>query len=239
MTKHLMTRQWLVVLATVVVAVTAVAGGWKWYTEQQAAEAGMLRASGRLESTEINLSSEVGGVLATRPVQEGDRVQRGAVLAAFDTDLLYHQIATADTVTRLHLQLQRDRQTLRAPFEGWVIRTDFEPGEMVPPGAPVVVLTDWRQLTLKVYLPEDQFGRVAIHQSAQVSVDSYPGEVFTGSVTSIASDAEFTPRDMQTQEDRVKSVYAIKLRVPNADLRLKPGMFADAVFTISPGRTGS
>jgi HlyD family secretion protein len=114
-----------------------------------------------------------------------------------------------------------------------VVRTAFEPGEIVPAGMPVVVVADWRNLTLKVYLPEDQFGRVGVGQSARVSVDAYPSEGFRGTVTSIASDAEFTPRDMQTQEGRVKSVYAIKLRVPNVDLRLKPGMFAAAVFTAS------
>ena len=233
------TKRSIVLAAVVLVAAVAAGGGWWWYTEQQAAQAGVLRASGRLEATEVDLSSELGGVLATRPVQEGDRIQRGAVLATFDTDLLDHQLESADTVTKLHMQLQRDRQTLRAPLDGWVVRTDFEPGEMVPPGMPVVVVADWRNLTLKVYLPEDQFGRVSVGQAGRVSVDAYPGQSFPGTITSIASDAEFTPRDMQTQEDRVKSVYAIKLRVPNVDLRLKPGMFADAVFTLTPSQGGS
>jgi HlyD family secretion protein len=84
-----------------------------------------------------------------------------------------------------------------------------------------------------VHLPEDQFGRVALGQTARVSVDAYPGETFGGQVTFIASEAEFTPRTVQTQEDRVKSVYAIKLQVPNNDLRLKPGMFADAAFQVN------
>lgn len=229
-----------ILAVAVVLIVAAGATGWWWVTQQQAAQAGVLRASGRVEATEVDLSSELGGVLATRPVQEGDRVQRNAVLATFDTDLLDQQIQSApDTATRIRLQLQRDRQTLRAPLDGWVVRTDFEPRELVPPGAPVVVVANWRNLTLKVYLPEDQFGRVAVGQSAHISVDAYPNETFSGTVSSIASDAEFTPRDMQTEEDRVKSVYAIKLRVPNPDLRLKPGMFADAVFITSTARSGS
>jgi len=93
---------------------------------------------------------------------------------------------------------------------------------MVPAGMPVVVVADWRNLTIKTYLPEDQFARVGVGQSARVSVDVYPSEGFRETVIGIASDAEFTPREMQTQEDRVKSMYAIKLRVPNADPRLKP-----------------
>jgi HlyD family secretion protein len=233
MLKRLMTKQWILVVV-LVVAGLAIFEGWSWYSEQQTAQARVLRGSGRLEATEVDVASELGGVLATRPVQEGDRVQRGQIVASFDTDLLDQQIQSApDTATRMRLQLQRDRQTLRAPLDGWVVRTNFEPREVVPAGVPVVVAADWRALTLKVYLPEDQFGRVSIGQSASVSVDAYGNDTFSSKVTSIASDAEFTPRDMQTQEDRVKSVYAIKLRVPNPDLRLKPGMFADAAFTVS------
>jgi multidrug resistance efflux pump len=233
MLKRFMTKQWILVMV-LVVAGLAIFEGWSWYSEQQTAQARVLRGSGRLEATEVDVASELGGVLATRPVEEGDRVQRGQIVATFDTDLLDQQIQSApDTATRMRLQLQRDRQTLRAPMDGWVVRTNFGTREVVPPGVPVVVVADWRSLTLKVYLPEDQFGRVGIGQSASVSVDPYGKDTFSAKVTSIASDAEFTPRDMQTQEDRVKSVYAIKLRVPNTDLRLKPGMFADAAFTVS------
>jgi multidrug efflux pump subunit AcrA (membrane-fusion protein) len=163
-------------------------------------------------------------------------VRKGDLLAQLDVELLDHQIRTApDLSTQLHLQRERERQTLRAPIDGWVVRTLYEPGEQVAPGAPVVVVADWRDLTLKVYLSEDRFGRVAIGQSASVTVDAYPGETFTGAVTFIASEAEFTPRNVQTREDRVKSVYAVKLRVPNQDLRLKPGMFADGVFATRVG----
>ena len=224
-----MKRLMAIVAALLVLAMAA--GGWWWYTERQAAEARLLRASGMLEATEVAISSEVGGRLAERTVREGDRVRKGDLLAQLDVELLDHQIRTApDPATQLHLQQQRDRQTLRAPIDGWVVRTLYEPGEQVAPGAPVVVVADWRDLTLKIYLSEDRFGRVAVGQPASVTVDAYPGETFSGSVTFIASEAEFTPRNVQTREDRVKSVYAIKLRVPNQDLRLKPGMFADAVF---------
>jgi multidrug resistance efflux pump len=225
----------LMMIGTALLLVAMVGGGWWWYTGRQAAEARLLRASGMLEATQVALSAELGGQLATRPVREGDMVRRGTILAELDVDLLEHQIQTVpDLATRLHLERQRDRQTLRAPIDGWVVRTLYEPGEQVAPGAPVVVVADWRELTLKVYLSEDRFGRVAIGQRAGITVDTYPGEEFTGTVTFIASEAEFTPRNVQTREDRVKSVYAVKLRVPNQDLRLKPGMFADAVFANRP-----
>lgn len=223
-----MSKRLIVAAAVVAIAIATIAG-WRWYAGLPG-DADVLRASGMIEATEVAVSSEVGGRLLERPIQEGDRVRRDAVLARFDTDLLDHQIQLADTGTRLHLELQRDRQTLRAPFEGWVVRTVFESGEVVPPGAPVAVVADWRELTLKVYLPEDQFGRVALGEGTAVTVDAYPGETFAGAVSAIASSAEFTPRNVQTREDRVKSVYAVKIRLPNADLRLKPGTFADAAF---------
>lgn len=223
--RHAITILGLLLLAA------AGAAGWWWYSERQAAEARLLRASGRLEATEVALSSELGGRLATIDVREGQSVRRGDRVASFDTMLLEHQMQTApDLTTRLHLERQLERQTVVAPFDGWVMRTVFEPGEQVPPGAPVAVVADWRDLTLKVYLPEDRFGRVALGQAAVVSVDAYQGEEFFGRVTYISSEAEFTPRNVQTRDDRVKSVYAIKLAVPNADLRLKAGMFADALF---------
>jgi multidrug resistance efflux pump len=222
-------KRWTLTVA-VVAAVAVAAGGWWWVARSAVAEPGWLQASGMLEATEVKLASELGGRLADRPAREGQPMRRGEVLAIFDTELLDHQIRTADAATRLHLERQRERQTLRAPFDGWVARTVYEPSELVAPGAPVVVVADWRELTLKVFLPEDRFGRVMLGQAATVTVDAYPGEVFAGEVVFIAAEAEFTPRNVQTREDRVKSVYAIKLRVPNADLRLKPGMFADTTL---------
>lgn len=231
-------RKRLILTLGMFLLVAAVVGGGWWYERQQTAEAGRLRASGMLEATEVNLAPELGGQLATLPVREGEPVEAGAVVATFDTTLLDRQIATADDVTRLYLERERARQTLQAPFDGWVVRTVFEPKEVVAAGMPVVVVADWRELTLKVYLPEDQFGRVSLGQMGRITVDAYPGASFAGQVSFISSEAEFTPRTVQTQEDRVKSVYAIKLRVPNPDLRLKPGMFADAVFAVADSSSG-
>jgi multidrug efflux pump subunit AcrA (membrane-fusion protein) len=219
------------------VAVLAVAAGvvwWRGYQAAQAQDASLLRASGMLEATEVRVGSELGGRLASRPASEGNRAQLGMVLATFDTELLDHQIQTADTLSRLHLERQRDRQTLRSPIDGWVLRTVFEADEQVPPGAPVVVVGDLQKLTLKVFLPEDKFGRVMLGQSASLTADAYPGETFSGRVRFISPEAEFAPRNIQTREDRVKMVYAIKLDVANTDLRLKPGMFADVTFSPEP-----
>jgi HlyD family secretion protein len=85
---------------------------------------------------------------------------------------------------------------------------------------------------LVIYIPENRVGQVGVGQEAQVTVDSFPSQVFVGHVASIAGKAEFTPRNVQTQEERVNLVFAVKVSIPNPDLRLKPGIPADA--TIEP-----
>jgi len=90
-----------------------------------------------------------------------------------------------------------------------------------------VIVGDLRRLTLTVYVPEDQYGQVYLGQEYPVSVDSFPGQTFTGVVTRIADQAEFTPRNVQTVSGRKSTVYAVRLSLTNPDLSLKPGMPAD------------
>jgi HlyD family secretion protein len=85
---------------------------------------------------------------------------------------------------------------------------------------------------LRAYVPETDVGRVRIGQAAAVSVDAFPGRTFAGSVTEIASQAEFTPKNVQTREERVKLVFGVKIEVDNPGGDLKPGMPADAVITV-------
>jgi HlyD family secretion protein len=86
---------------------------------------------------------------------------------------------------------------------------------------------------LTVYLPESSYGNVKLGQAARVTVDAYPGVSFSASVVHIADQAEFTPRNVQTVEGRRTTVYALKLDMPNADGKLKPGMPADVTFNES------
>jgi len=86
------------------------------------------------------------------------------------------------------------------------------------------------EVTLVIYIPENRIGQVRLGQEAQVQVDSFPERVFVGHVSSIAGEAEFTPRNVQTQEERVNLVFAVKVRIPNPDYALKPGMPADATI---------
>jgi multidrug resistance efflux pump len=124
--------------------------------------------------------------------------------------------------------VQLGKQTLTAPRRGLITQKIIAPGEMAGPGLTLLELSDIDTVDLTVYLPETQLGRVQLGQKARAWVDAYPGESFEGQVTFIAHEAEFTPRNVQTQEERVNLVFGVKITLPNADHRLKPGMPADA-----------
>jgi multidrug resistance efflux pump len=119
---------------------------------------------------------------------------------------------------------------ITAPIDGVVLRKNLEPGATAIPGTPVVTLLDPQALWLRAYVSEVDIGRVRLGQPARVAVDAFPGQVFPGRVTEIASEAEFTPRNVQTRKERVNLVFRIKIGVSSADGRLKPGMPADAVI---------
>lgn len=128
------------------------------------------------------------------------------------------------------LKVQVDKFTLQAPISGLVLERPVHVGEVALPGAPLMTLADLDNVTLTIYVPEDQLGKVQIGQLVSVTVDAYPDRTFTGTVTFIASQAEFTPKNVQTREERVNMVFAVRVKLPNADHALKPGMPADAVI---------
>ncbi len=127
-----------------------------------------------------------------------------------------------------HAKQQLDYTELKAPFNGIILSKSAEPGEYLSPGAPVVTLGDLGNPWLRAYVSETDLGNVRLGQAAEVTCDSWPGRVFKGTVTYISGEAEFTPKQVQTPEERVKLVYRIKIALENEDLALKPGMPADA-----------
>jgi HlyD family secretion protein len=129
-------------------------------------------------------------------------------------------------------QLQMDKLTLRAAVSGVVMTRSVEPGEVIQPGITVMTLGQIENLTITVYIPEDRYGQISLGDSAQVTADSFPEQVFGAVVTRIADQAEYTPRNVQTEEDRRTTVYAVELSVEDPDGKLKPGMPADVVFSV-------
>lgn len=121
-----------------------------------------------------------------------------------------------------------DDATARAPFAGVVTIRHRDPGETVPAGAPVVTVLDPDDRWVRIWVREDAIGRVAIGQRAEIRSDSWPGRTFAGEVVFIAQEAEFTPSNVQTEEERVKLVYEVKVRiVDDPERALKVGTPAD------------
>ena len=129
------------------------------------------------------------------------------------------------------LQRQLRDAFIRAPRSGFITEKMVEPGELVAQGRPLFVLADLRNVYLRIYIPEGDLGKITLGQSVNVFTDSYPDRPFKGQITYIAQEAEFTPKNVQTQKERVKLVYEVHITIPNPDLLLKPGMYADAVIS--------
>jgi HlyD family secretion protein len=118
--------------------------------------------------------------------------------------------------------------TVIAPVAGTVSAVAFRLGETVLAGSVPVTIIDLSQTWLTVYLPERLLGRVKLGDSCHARIDAYPKEDFRGTLAFIADKAEFTPKDIQTKEERINQVYRVKITLPNPEQILKPGMPADA-----------
>jgi len=137
----------------------------------------------------------------------------------------------AEAKAALALAESRLREgTILSPLTGVVLRKNLEAGETANPGVSIVTLVDPTDMWLRAYVPETEVGRIRIGQPAQVSVDAFPGRAFPGTITEIASEAEFTPKNVQTKKERVNLVFRVKVALPNSEGVLKPGMPADAVL---------
>lgn len=133
----------------------------------------------------------------------------------------------------LHEASQRLAYTeLRAPFSGMVLSKAAEPGEYLNPGSSVVTIGDLQHPWLRAYVSELKLGSIKLGQAAAVSADTWPGRAFEGRIIFISSEAEFTPKTVQTFEERVKLVYRVKIAVENPQGELKPGMPADARISL-------
>jgi HlyD family secretion protein len=128
-----------------------------------------------------------------------------------------------------------EKTSLAAPFDGVVTVRHREPGETVSPGSPVVTLLDRDDRWVRIYVPEDRLGAVHLGASAAIRSDTYPQHDYRGEVVFIASQAEFTPRNVQTREERVRLVYAVKVRVVgDPAFELRPGMPVDVALALAP-----
>jgi HlyD family secretion protein len=151
------------------------------------------------------------------------------------------QLALAEAALREH-DAALENMVLRSSFDGVVTVRHREPGEIVPAGSPVLSVMNRDDRWVRIYVREDRIGAVRLGQQATLSCDTYPGKHYQGEVIFIASEAEFTPKNVQTPEERVKLVYAVKVSVKgDAARELKPGMPADVTLDLAapaPATTG-
>jgi multidrug resistance efflux pump len=117
-----------------------------------------------------------------------------------------------------------------APANGTILSRPVEVGDVVSPGSPVFVMVDMNRLYLKVYIPEPEIAKLKLGDRADVSVDAFPGRTFAARVTKIYEQAEFTPKNVETQEERLKLVFGVELSFVHPEGVLKPGMPADGAI---------
>jgi HlyD family secretion protein len=139
------------------------------------------------------------------------------------------KVRQAQAALRL-AETQLSYATLAMPMSGVVLSKNIEPGEYVAPGTPVVTVGDLVNVWLRAYISETDLGRVKVGQKAKITTDTYIRNNYDGRVSFIASEAEFTPKNVQTEKERVKLVFRIKIDIVNLNMELKPGMPADAVI---------
>lgn len=214
-----------------------------------------------LDRAESDSQAAEAAVRATREhlgmLEEGSRVEdiraaqadRDRAAAALEAaranaatlDLRQQDVHVAEAAVReaeanvRRLETQVSELKVFAPLDATVLTKAVEDGEVVAAGKPLVLLGDLDHPWIKVYVTETEVGKVMLGAPARILVDSFPQQPFRGTVTWIADQAEFTPKNIQTKEERVNLVYAVKITIDNAQRKLKSGMTADAELPIGTG----
>lgn len=171
------------------------------------------------QAYEVAKANEVGAREKLALVEAGAR----------EYEVVAARAQVAEARASLALAERRLEQTrLVSTLDGVVLHKNMEVGETAVPGQSILTLMDPGDLWLRAYVPETDIARVKLGQPATLAVDAFPGRVFQGAVSEIASEAEFTPKNVQTKKERVNLVFRVKIAVQNPDGTLKPGLPADA-----------
>ncbi len=172
----------------------------------------------RLHTTETGANApEV--IMAEQNIAQAEAMLEQAKSALVQIEA---QLALIDT--------QLEKVDLISPIDGVILTKSVELGEVLSPGLVAMTIAPLDELTVTIYIPEDRYGEISLGDVAMLTVDSFPEESFAATVVHIADQAEYTPRNIQTKEERQTTVFAIRLSVMNVDGMLKPGMPADLVF---------
>ena len=215
-----------------------------------------IKLAGHIQATETDLAFQVPGRIEAISVEPGDEVKAGQVVAKLDDKVFRSEVEAAqgrvDAVdaaprpkklkdaelrqARAGLELARLRlsyATLISPVGGLVLARSANPGELAGVGTTIITLGDLDNVWFEGYLPEQDLGKVRYGQQAAITIDGAPGEKFAGTISYIASKAEFTPKTVETYRERVTMVFRIRIKVPNPQRVLKVGMPAEAVISLA------
>ncbi len=191
-------------------------------------EARLAQARAQVDAARVRLAE------AERDLKRSEALFRGGAIGqeAYDKAQVAYKVARSDEeqaraqVAALEAVLAN--MQIRASFDGIVSVRHHEPGEVVPAGAPILTVMNPNDRWVRIYMAENRLGAVRLGQKATIATDTYPNKRYGGEVAYIASQAEFTPKNVQTTEERVKLVYAVKVRITDdPHFELKPGMPAD------------
>lgn len=198
-----------------------------------------MKFSGTLELTEHSLGAKVAWRLVTLSTDEGEMVKKGQEIGTLDryeqnkrdyerVENLFKQ-GGATQQDLEHAALAMDDQRIVSPIDGVVLVKVHEVGEMVTAGSAVVVVGDRTNLWVKIYVPEGKINRIKMGGHVSLSFDGV-AKPFKGHVSFIDSRAEFTPRNVQTAEERITQTFAVKVTLDDAPDYLRPGVAADVVI---------
>jgi HlyD family secretion protein len=200
-------------------------GGWQYLEALEAVRDNPLALRTELHGAEMQLDLAKAQVVAAQAAL--DDLEAGATQE--EVAMAEAQVHQAEAAVRL-FDAQIAQLTLEAPMDGVITSRSSQVGETATAGLPLLTIANLDEVTLVIYIPETRVGHVGLGQEVEVQVDSFPGRAFIGEVVHIAGEAEFTPRNVQTQEERVNLVFAVKVRISNPEHALKPGMPADATI---------
>ncbi len=215
-----------------------------------------IKLGGHIEATETDRAFQVPGRIDSITVEPGDEVKAGQVIAKLDDKVLRQEVEAAEgrveaadaeprpkklkdaemrqaKASREIAKLRLSYATLTSPIGGLVLARSANPGELAAVGTTVITLGDLDNVWFEGYLSEKDLGKVRYGQSATITADCCPGEKFSGTISHLASKAEFTPKTVETYRERVTMVYRVRIKLPNPKRVLKVGMPAEAVISLA------
>jgi HlyD family secretion protein len=239
-----MKKQQKAVIVLIVTALAA-AGYWRWQSSRT------FHYAGTVEATEIDLSSRLTSVIEAYDVKESDEVKAGQTLVRFTceeqklaADIAEKDFRRAERLIRGgsipqesfdRLKYTRDDAVLKstwcvvvAPEDGKILQTYQEAGERVTPGTKLLTVANLNEVYAYYYVPQPMLSKLKLGMEVEGFLAEQKGKTFKGRISHIRDEAEFTPKNVQTRDERTRLVYGVKVTFANPDAQLKPGMTVES-----------